>query len=271
MSRPERPKQFLPLTSNLSMLQETVLRVTDPKRFGPITVVGNQNHLQIFVEEFRRIDIDPGDIVLEPVARNTAPAAAVAALLRLEQEPDAAILLLPSDHHIGDVPAFLAAVDRAVPAAREGALVLFGIEPKGPETGFGYIKRGEPVDDADDCFRVDKFVEKPDEATAETMLRCGDYQWNSGMFLFQANRLLAELERFAPDVVLASRKAVETARTEVPFTYLGSAFSENPNISIDHAVMEKTGSAVMVNADMDWRDVGSWDSLRTLGRTGKVH
>lgn len=266
LSRAAYPKQLLPLTDSHSMLQATVSRVSDPERFNPVTIICNDEHRFIIAEQLRAIAVEPEDIVLEPMGRNTAPAAAVAALLAAARSPDAMILILPSDHRIAHTAAFLAAVDKAAEAAQGGALVTFGITPTAPETGYGYIKRGEPMPGIAGCHKVAAFVEKPELAQAEAMLATGGFDWNSGMFLFRADRLLAEMERLSPDIVQACREAVGAAQRDLSFTRLdAAAFAENPNTSIDYAVMEKTMSAAVVSADIGWSDVGSWSALWELG------
>ena len=266
LSRAAYPKQLLPLTDSHSMLQATVLRVSDPERFNPPTMICNDEHRFIVAEQLRAIAVEPTAIVLEPMGRNTAPAAAVAALLASARSPDAMILILPSDHAIADTPAFLAAIDTAAKAAQGGALVTFGITPTMPETGYGYIKRGDALPGLEGCHEVAEFVEKPELARAEAMLAAGGFDWNSGMFLFQAERLPAEMERLAPDIVQACRGAVTAAQRDLSFTRLdAAAFAANPNTSIDYAVMEKTTSAAVVSADIGWSDVGSWSALWELG------
>ncbi len=267
LSRAAYPKQLLPLTGRETMLQGTVQRVSDPDRFNPPTIICNDEHRFIIAEQLRAIGVEPSDIVLEPMGRNTAPAAAVAALLAMARAPDAMILILPSDHRIADTPAFMAAIDKAADAARGGALVTFGITPTAPETGYGYIKRGAPVPGIEGCHKVAQFREKPAWAKAESMLAEGGHDWNSGMFVFRANRLLAELEKLAPDIVQACQNAIAAAQRDLSFTRLDrDAFGENPNTSIDYAVMEKTEAAAVVSADIGWSDVGSWSSLWDLGR-----
>ncbi|MDA1098006.1 MAG: mannose-1-phosphate guanylyltransferase/mannose-6-phosphate isomerase [Proteobacteria bacterium] len=266
LSRAAYPKQLLPLTDHHSMLQATVLRVSDPDRFNPVTMICNDEHRFIVAEQLHAIGVEPTDIVLEPMGRNTAPAAAVAALLAATRSPDALILILPSDHHIADTAAFQVAIDTAAQAAQGGALVTFGITPTAPETGYGYIRHGGPLPGVDHCYKVVEFVEKPELAKAEAMLAAGGFDWNSGIFLFRADRLLAEMERLAPKVVQASRKAVTAAQRDLFFTRLdAAAFAANPNISLDFAVMEKTKTAAVINADMGWSDVGSWSALWELG------
>jgi mannose-1-phosphate guanylyltransferase/mannose-6-phosphate isomerase len=240
LSRAAYPKQLLPLTDSYSMLQATVQRVADPDRFNPPTMICNDKHRFIIAEQMRAIDVVPSDIVLEPMSRNTAPAVTVAALLAAARSPDAMILILPSDHRITDTPAFLAAVDKAAAAARGGALVTFGITLTAPETSYGYIKRGAALPDNDGCYKVAQFIEKPELKTAEAMLAAGGFDWNSGMFLFLAERLLAEMERLAPDIVRACRDAVTAAQKDLSFTRLDAdAFAASPNTSIDYAIMDK--------------------------------
>lgn len=266
LSRAAYPKQLLPLTDSHSMLQATVLRVSDPARFNPPTLICNDEHRFIVAEQLRAIAVEPADIVLEPMGRNTAPAATVAALLAAARAPDTMILILPSDHSIADTPAFLAVIDTAAQAAQGGALVTFGITPTSPETGYGYIKRGAALPGLDGCHKVAEFVEKPERDKAEAMLAAGGFDWNSGMFLFQAGHLFAEMERLAPDIVQACRNAVTAAQRDLSFTRLdAAAFAANPNISIDYAVMEKTMSAAVASADIGWSDVGSWSALWELG------
>ncbi len=267
LSRAVYPKQLLPLTDSHSMLQATVKRVADPVRFNPPTMICNDEHRFIIAEQLRAIDVEPTDIVLEPVGRNTAPAAAVGALLASARSPDAIILILPSDHRIADTQGFLAAIDVAAEAAHRGALVTFGVTPTTPETGYGYIKRGTAIAGVTGCHKVTQFVEKPPLAKAQAMLKSGEFNWNSGMFMFRADRLLAEMERLSPEIVQACRAAVDGAQQDLSFTRLdAAAFMENPNTSIDYAVMEKTDAAVVVSADMGWRDIGSWSTLWELGQ-----
>ncbi|MBT3533418.1 MAG: mannose-1-phosphate guanylyltransferase/mannose-6-phosphate isomerase [Rhodospirillaceae bacterium] len=270
LSRAAHPKQLLPLAGSETMLQATVQRVSDPDRFDPPTIICNHDHRFVIAEQLRAISVEPRDIVLEPVARNTAPAAAVAALLAASRDPEALVLILPSDHHITDADAFLEIMDKAAGVAAEGALVALGIVPTGPETGYGYIKRGAAIAGIDGCHKVAQFVEKPDLAQAEGMLRAGGYEWNSGLFLFRADCLLDEMQRLAPDIVRADQGAIAAAQRDLSFTRLGpEAFAENPDISFDHAVMEKTDMAAVVSADMGWNDIGSWPALWELDQNSE--
>ena len=259
LSRAAYPKQLMPLLSELSLLQETVERVSDPAKFSPPILVCNDEHRFLVAEQLRELGRPPEVVLLEPVARNTAPAVAAAALMAGE---DALILVLPSDHYIAKPESFLAAVAKAAGAAALGKLVTFGIEPQGPETGYGYIRRGEAIAGAPGCHKVAAFVEKPDAATAAGYLATGEYLWNGGMFLFKAARFLEELARFEPAMLAALRKAVAGAKSDLDFTRLDKeSFAASPSRSIDYAVMEKTSAAAVVPVEMGWTDVGSWASL----------
>ncbi|MBX6321963.1 MAG: mannose-1-phosphate guanylyltransferase/mannose-6-phosphate isomerase [Rhodospirillaceae bacterium] len=267
MSRTAYPKQLMPLVSERTMLQETVIRVGPTTAdaavtFAPPLVVCNDEHRFMVAEQLRQVGVAPAGIVLEPVGRNTAPAAAVAALILLRGDPEALMLMLPSDHHVADAPAFRAAVAQAAAAAIQGALVTFGVAADRPETGYGYIRRGAPLNAAPGCFRVDRFVEKPDLETARAYVQSGDYDWNSGMFLFRAGRLVEELETHAPEVLAAARAALGAARADLDFLRLDkAAFGAAPSLSIDYAVMEKTEGAAVCPVDIGWTDVGSWAAL----------
>jgi len=265
MSRALRPKQLLPLVSERSMLQETVARVSGPD-FGPPVIICNDEHRFVIAEQMRELGIEPRAVVLEPAGRNTAPAAVVAALLLIRDDPDARLLVLPSDHVIEDVERFRAATALAAKAADDGALVTFGIPPTRPETGYGYIHRGEPYPGIDGCYRIDRFVEKPDPETARGYVDAGDYAWNSGMFLFGAGTLLDEAQRLKPDMVSCCRAAVANAREDLDFLRLGhEAFVAAESVSIDYAVMEHTRRGAIVPAEMGWSDVGSWSALWEIG------
>ena len=266
LSRALYPKQLMPLASKLSMLQETFRRVSNTKRFAPPLVVCNEEHRFIVAEQLRELGVRPRAIVLEPEGRNTAPATAVAASMVAAEDPRCLLLLLPSDHIVRAFKGFLAALHKAEKAARSGALVTFGVTPNWPETGYGYIGRGAALEDAPGCYRVARFVEKPDRATAQRLLEAGEYYWNSGMFLFGAARYLEELERLRPEIVAACRAAVAGGQEDLNFFRLdGEAFRASPAGSIDHAVMEHTDAAAVIPADMGWSDVGSWSSLWEVG------
>ena len=260
LSRQLYPKQLLPLAGDKTMIQDTVTRV-EGARFARPMVICNQEHRFLVAEQLREIGVEGAVIVLEPVGRNTAPAAAVAALMLAERDPSALILLMPADHVVTDKRAFLEAVGIAAGVAREGAIVTFGIAAKTPETGYGYIQRGEPAA-IDGCFRVRRFVEKPNRETAQDYVDAGDYYWNGGIFLFRAQTYLDELEKFEPAIVAQCRDAVAKGRRDLDFLRLDeAAFKASPAKSIDYAVMEHTAHAAMVPVDMGWSDVGSWHSL----------
>ncbi len=260
LSRELYPKQLLPLLGTHTMLQDTVLRLRGLEVAAPI-VVCNEAHRFLVAEQLRAIDSAAQSIVLEPVGRNTAPAIALAAHAALAgRTSDPLLLVLPADHVIADQAAFQAAVRLAAAAARDGQLVTFGVVPRGPETGYGYIRRGAPLPAGG--WRIARFVEKPERARAEEFLASGEYYWNSGMFLFSARRYLEELRRLAPDISTACEQAFANTRRDLDFTRVASAEFENcRSESIDYAVMEKTADAVVVPIDAGWSDVGSWSSL----------
>jgi mannose-1-phosphate guanylyltransferase / mannose-6-phosphate isomerase len=261
LSRALRPKQLLPLVSERSMLQETALRVSGDGFAAPL-VVCNEEHRFLIAEQLRELSITPRAIVLEPEGRNTAPAATVAALLAVEDDPDAIIALLPSDHVVDDRARFLEALATAREAAAAGALVTFGIPPTRPETGYGYIRRGQPWQGLDGCWHIDRFVEKPDAATAEEYVASSEYAWNSGMFVLPVRTLLAEVERLQPEMLALCRQSVRDAATDLDFLRLARGpFRATPSISIDYAVMEHTDKGAIVAAEMGWSDVGSWSAL----------
>jgi mannose-1-phosphate guanylyltransferase/mannose-1-phosphate guanylyltransferase/mannose-6-phosphate isomerase len=274
MSRALYPKQLLPLVSAHSLLQETVQRVADPARFAAPLVIANDEHRFIIAEQLRQIDAAPQAIVLEPVGRNTAPAACIAALILAASDPGALLLVMPSDHVIADGDAFRAAVARAAEAARAGALVTFGIAADRPETGYGYIRRGAPLQGQDGCYAVAAFVEKPDRARAQSYVAAGDYAWNSGIFLFPAGLYLDELTRRHPELVAGCRAALEKAQRDLTFLRLDKqSFAALRGESIDYAVMEHTKRAAVVPVSMGWDDIGSWDALWSIGdkdATGNV-
>ena len=266
MSRSLYPKQLLALTGERSLLQETALRVAGNRGFAPPLVVANEEHRFIIAEQMREIGVVPDALVLEPVGRNTAPAACVAALRLAASDPDALMLLLASDHAIADVAAFHAAVERAAAAGRAGFLVSLGITPDRPETGYGYIATGKPVKGCEGAFTIARFVEKPDAAAAERYVASGEYFWNASIFLFPVKGYLAELERLRPEMLAACRKALAEARADADFVRLDkAAFTGCPSDSIDYAVMEHTTRAAVVPVAMGWSDLGSWDALWDMG------
>lgn len=261
LSRKHYPKQLLSLTSEKSLLQDTLLRVTGDI-FAPPLVICNVEHRFLVAEQAREIDLNARDIILEPMGRNTAPAAAIAALSLIENDSDAMMMMLPSDHLIQDQVAFLAAVQLAALAAQRGSLVTFGIQPSGPETGYGYIQNGGGLDGAAGCHVVERFIEKPDLENARRMIDAGGHVWNSGIFLFKAAAYLDELKRLQPAIHAACERALSSKSRDLDFTRLDEkAFGESPSISIDYAVMEHTRKAVVVPVEMGWSDIGSWGEL----------
>lgn len=226
-------------------------------------MVANEEHRFMAAEQLQQLGVKPSAILLEPKGRNTAPAIAVAALEATRDGADPLLLVLPSDHVIQNEAAFQAAVTLAATAAEQGKLVTFGIKPTAPETGYGYIKAGAGTG----ASAVERFVEKPDLATAQSYLASGEYYWNSGMFLFRASRYLEELRKFHPAIADACQKAWENGKRDADFTRLDKdAFAASPSDSIDYAVMEKTADAVVVPLDAGWNDVGSWSSLRDVSK-----
>ena len=260
MSRPERPKQFLALTAKETMLQLTAQRAAGEDYAAPI-IVANAAHAEDVEAQLADSDAAAGaTVLLEPMARNTAPAIALAALVA---DADAPLLVMPSDHVIEDVAAFHAAIASALPLVERGWLVTFGITPDAPETGYGYIKAGDAIGAG--VHRVDRFVEKPKRAVAETMLAEGGYAWNGGIFLFRADAFLAALEAHEPAMLAAARDAIAKARREDARIYPDAdAFAASPSESIDYAVMEKSDRVAVVPVAMGWSDVGSWDALHAI-------
>ena len=263
-SRRRRPKQLLPLVGTSSMIHDTLARLDGVRDVGtPIVVTAADLELPVR-RSLHDAGIPSAQIVLEPVGRNTAPAVAVAAGLIAEQHQDALMLVLPADHVITDPAAFRDAVETAASAARAGHLVTFGITPTAPETGYGYIRAGEPI--AADTYAIAEFKEKPDLQTAEGYLEAGNYLWNSGMFVFGAATFLSELELHRSDIAVAAATAFARAdRTGSTITLPADEFAACPSESIDFAVMEHTTMGAMVPTDPGWSDVGSWSSLWDLG------
>lgn len=261
LSRESHPKQFWPLLSEMSMVQETARRATGPGFAAPVVVVG-ELHRFLVAEQLRDAGIAAPRIVLEPEGRNSAPAIAVAALLVSEEQPDAVLWIMAADAAISDVAALHAALGLAAQAARGGRIVTFGMRAHEPHTGFGYIEMGEALADVEGVRLVQSFTEKPDLATAQRLSTDGRHVWNSGMFVATAGTLIAELREHAPQVLAAARAALEGASRDLDFIRLGAdAFRQAPAISIDYAVMERTRHAAVVPADLGWSDVGSWDAL----------
>ena len=270
MSTAERPKQFLALTADETMLQLTAERARGVGYGKPI-VVANARHADEVEQQLAAIGADPAAIILEPVGRNTAPAIALAAIAAGGGEQP--LLVMPSDHVIADVPAFHAAIATALPLVKDGWLATFGIEPAAPETGYGWIKLGEELSPG--VNRVARFVEKPPLDKAQAMLVSGDHAWNGGIFLFRADRYLDALAEFAPEMLKACCVAMDEARHDGVRCYPDAdAFAASPADSIDYAVMERAERVAVVPVAMGWNDVGSWDALHAISErdgAGNAH
>lgn len=259
LSRQQHPKQFLSLVGEKSMLQATLERLVGLHSSAPI-VVCNEQHRFLAAEQLRQINITDASILLEPVAKNTAPAITIAALHAMRQGQDPILLVLAADHVISDVESFHQAIGKAYKAAESGFLVTFGIVPTHAETGYGYIQTGNAV--MPETFSVAAFVEKPNFATAEEYVSSGRYLWNSGMFMFRASCYLSELEKIRPDILMVCKEAIATGSKDIDFVRIDpEVFGRCADSSIDYAVMEKTKNAVVVPLDAGWSDVGSWSSL----------
>ncbi len=267
LSRAAVPKQFLPLVSDKTMLQETLLRLQGLPELAAPLLVCNSEHRFMAAEQLREINIQPLSLILEPVGRNTAPAVAAAAFSAQAVDQEAILLVLPADHLIQKTEAFHTAISSAFALAKQDKLVTFGIQPDHPATGFGYIERGTALSSANNSFNVSRFVEKPDLAKAEEFLASGNFFWNSGMFVFKASAYLNELKQLKPEIYLSAEKAWKLRSRDMDFCRLDeSAFSVCPSDSIDYAVMEHTRSAAMVTVDIGWNDIGSWSSLSDVSK-----
>ncbi|NIJ41655.1 mannose-1-phosphate guanylyltransferase/mannose-6-phosphate isomerase [Parvibaculum indicum] len=263
-SRALYPKQLLPLVSERAMLTETAIRVSGREGFAAPIIISNDEHRFIIAQQMQEAGLTPLAHILEPEGRNTAPAAAAAAAFVRDHDPEGILLVLPADHHIADIEAFQRAVGIGAALAGKGKLVTFGIVPSGPETGYGYIRKGGAL--ADGAFEVERFVEKPDRATAESYLADGDYSWNSGIFMFRADRILDEMRAQCPEIARCAEDAVEKGVRDLDFLRLETAsFGASPSDSIDYAVMEHTKDAAVVPVDMGWSDIGSWSALWEVG------
>ena len=264
LSRAQYPKQFLPLVSGNTMIQETLLRMNGVVGLQPPIAVCNEDHRFMMAEQLWEIGCKPAAIILEPVGKNTAPAVTMAALCA--QSEDDILLILPADHVIVDTVAFHKAIAQAEQLAQQDLLVTFGIVATEPETGYGYIKADKIQ--VGDGYKVAAFVEKPDQITAQRYIDAGDYFWNSGMFAFKAGCFLRELEKFNPQMLKVCREALAAAKVDLDFTRLDKdIFLTCPADSIDYAVMEKTDKAAVIPLDAGWNDVGSWSALWDV--TGK--
>jgi mannose-1-phosphate guanylyltransferase / mannose-6-phosphate isomerase len=262
LSREHYPKQLLALTGGSeTLLQQTVKRLDGVPNLGELLIIANESQRFLIADQLQEMSARPAKLILEPMGRNTAPAVAIAAHLANEKDPDALLLVMPADHLIRDLSAFQQTVQEAVALAQNGALVTFGIVPDQVETGYGYIKIGNRLGTG---FRVERFVEKPDAATAEAYIKSGDYFWNSGMFVLNAAHYLHELQRHAPEMATAAARAYETMYIDIERGFMRleeNTFGACPSDSIDYAVMEKTANAAVVPLDAGWSDIGAWSSL----------
>ncbi|MFE8073376.1 mannose-1-phosphate guanylyltransferase/mannose-6-phosphate isomerase [Marinobacteraceae bacterium S3BR75-40.1] len=260
LSREAYPKQFIPLLSEESLLDETIERALGIAGCERITAITNEDHRFVVAAHIQRKCGDlAAHMILEPVGRNTAPAIALAALDAMQDNPETVLLVMPSDHAMKSLEAFRRAAETGERAAKAGKLVTFGVVPTEAHTGYGYIRAG---DSEGDWAAVGEFVEKPDRTTAEQYLKSGDYYWNSGMFMFRADRYLEELGKTRPDILKACRASWEGLVQDLDFVRVDAeAFAACPEDSIDYAVMEKTQDAVVVPLDAGWSDVGSWSAL----------
>ncbi|GEA52308.1 mannose-1-phosphate guanyltransferase [Vibrio inusitatus NBRC 102082] len=263
LSRELYPKQFLKLSDDVSMLQQTFSRLSGFEHKSPM-VICNDEHRFIAAEQIRTGGFSHSGIILEPVGRNTAPAIALAAFQALKEEVDAdpVLLVLAADHFIEDISAFAGAIETGETFARDDQLVTFGIVPESPETGYGYIKRGQPQGEDSLGFKVDSFVEKPSLDVAKSYVESGDYYWNSGLFMFKASLYLKELKQHSPEIYEACERSLANAQSDLDFIRINqAAFEACPSDSIDYAVMEKTTKATVVPMKAGWSDVGSWGAL----------
>jgi mannose-1-phosphate guanylyltransferase/mannose-6-phosphate isomerase len=270
LSRRAQPKQFLRLTSDRSLFQETALRAAAIEGARAPLLVCSREHGETAAEQLRDAGVPAGRILLEPVGRNTAPAIASAALALAEDDAQALLLVLPSDHVVRDGARFARGVALAAQAARAGRIVTFGIVPSGPETGYGYVGKGGALAGLQGVHEIERFVEKPPAEAAREFASSGRYLWNSGIFVFRADVLLAELERFAPDILTACRSALANARAKAGVLLLDeSAFAACRSSSVDYALMEFTGRGAVLELDMGWSDVGTWSALwKESGKDG---
>jgi mannose-1-phosphate guanylyltransferase/mannose-6-phosphate isomerase len=261
LSREHYPKPLLPLVSDKTLLQETASRLDVISGLGDAVYVCNEEHRFLVAEQVAQLGKTPSTIILEPQGRNTAPALTLAALYLVSKNPDAMMVVMPADHVMIQPQQFVDAVSQVIPHAENSALVTFGVVPDGPETGYGYIRRGEKLEDGE-AFRVAKFVEKPDLQTAEQYVSAGDYYWNSGIFLMRADSWLNEIEQFRPDIKSACARAMSQGKQDCDFFRVDQdVFLACPGDSIDYAVMEKTDRAVVVPISAGWSDVGAWSAL----------
>lgn len=264
LSRQLYPKQFLPLVNGRTLFQETILRLSESPDIAPPIVVCNEDHRFMVAEQMREKSLQPSKIILEPVGKNTAPAAYIAADVAKEMDPGAVLLVLPADHHINDLEQLLETIQTSKVVADKGNLVTFGIVPGYAEIGYGYIEQGPSLDgkNAEQAFKIERFVEKPNAEAAAKYIESGRHLWNSGMFMFKADAYMDELEQYNEDMAAACKVAVEQGESDLDFYRLDKkSFEACPGDSIDYAVMEHTKNGAVVPLDAGWNDVGSWGAL----------
>ncbi|QTA81587.1 Mannose-1-phosphate guanylyltransferase/mannose-6-phosphate [Desulfonema limicola] len=272
LSRELYPKQLLELTGNNTMLQDTILRLSGIEEMESPIIICNENHRFMVAEQMRNINVSPDAIILEPVGRNTAPAVAVAALKTLDASQDSLILILPADHFIKNTRVFHQALNTGIDYAKQGYLITFGIIPEAPETGYGYICKGEKLGIAgknleQEAYSIKEFVEKPDTETAAQYVNSGNYCWNSGMFMFKSSQVLGEMRKHVPGIVKACENALKNGNRDLDFFRLDkSSFEACPSDSVDYAIMEKTENGVMIPFQAGWNDLGSWEALWQVGK-----
>ena len=260
LSTDQRPKQFLNLTGSLSMFQLTMERCRQSDLFDIPIIVGSEKHADLAEDQLAEVGSNAQALILEPCARNTAPAIALAALAC--KSPSALMLVMPSDHLIKNGEAFQEAIKASLPIAKAGWLVTFGVEPNAPETGYGYIEQGEQIVGSARSFSAKTFVEKPNLENAEKMLEAGGFHWNAGIFLFRADAYLKAMEVYAPEMLDAATGSMEKARRDGIRIYPDrNCFGKAPSDSIDYAIMEKAEKVAVTPMNAEWSDVGSWDSL----------
>ena len=272
LSRKNLPKQFLALVDDeRTLFQQTLARASDLLDVHLPIIVCSEDHRFVAAEQaYTQLQQAPAAILLEPVARNTAPAITVAALMAMKIDANAIILVLPADHLIDDAASFMQAVKAAESLVEAGYLVTFGIRPSAPETGFGYIRRGEKINDSG--YVVANFVEKPDLENAQKYLQTGDYEWNSGMFMFKASDFINEIALYSPEILTSVKSSLDNASEDMDFIRLEeNTFKTATDISVDYAVLEKTNKAAIIPVSCGWSDIGSWSALWAVSAQDAQH
>ncbi|MCI5071656.1 mannose-1-phosphate guanylyltransferase/mannose-6-phosphate isomerase [bacterium] len=265
VSREDLPKQFINFFSDKSLLQETLELTSNREIYAPPIIISNQRFEHLLKSQIHAIGLDYTAIILEPEAKNTAPAIALAAQSLMDKDSDACMFVMPSDHKIIQKELFNQTVLEGVSYAQKDQLVTMGIEPKSPHTGYGYIECGEQCSETDHGFKIKNFKEKPSLETAEEFLKTNNYVWNSGMFMFTPNSYIKELAQFHPDIVENSKQAMDKAKQDNKVIHPEqNSFSQCTSISIDYAVMENTSDAIVIKAAFDWSDVGEWNAISDL-------